>query len=66
MFYSMKEQLCIFKTAGILQDSNNVETTIKLRNPTKSLIIKSEIILLLKIHVYHQYQRLVIHLFRWK
>lgn len=66
MFYSMKEQLCIFKIAGILQDSNNVETTIKLRNPTKSLLIKSEIILLLKIHVYHQYQRLVIHFFRWK
>lgn len=33
-----------FKTSGILQDSNNVETIVKLRNPRKSLILKLEII----------------------
>lgn len=53
MFCNTKEQLCVFKTAGIVQDSNDVEKTVKLRNPRKSLILKFETISLLKTHIYH-------------
>lgn len=51
--FIIRKNNCIFKTAGILQDSNNVETTVKLRNPRKSLILIFEIISLLKTHIYH-------------
>lgn len=38
-YFIIRKNNGIFKTAGILQDSNNVETTVKLRNPRKSVIL---------------------------